>query len=178
MNKDLNKDFSEYAESFFAFYISKGYVGINEEKPTGLLAFENHEIDEHSYAISEWIIAQVIKRSVPFINEDEFRNFEHIAMSCVNSKNYRFVSYMLYKGIRFFNSSEKRIMDSGKRNSYRIKESRIFKKEKYSVVQCSTIWGNKISFFADKNFEEDFNYLECIVTKNGNFYNAKDWEVS
>jgi hypothetical protein len=174
----MSKDFSDFAESFFASYFNKGYKGINSEDSTGLYALNNDDYTEHTHAVAEWIIEKVINRSVPFISREEFINFEHIAMSCVDNKNYRFVSYMLYKGTRFFNSSEKVTLLSNKTHCYRIKSHKVFKKDKYSVVQCTTIWGHKISFFADKEFNEDIDYLTCRVVQNGYYYNAKDWEVS
>jgi hypothetical protein len=174
----MPKDFSDFVESFFANYFKNGYVGLKKEEPTALLALNNDDYSEHTYAIAEWIVQRVIKGSVPFVSESEFYNFKHIAMSCVDEKNYKFVGYMLYKGTRFFNAAEKNTILNGKTNEYRIKSRKVFKKDNYSVVSCETIWGNKISFFADKDFDEEFDYLKCNTKLNGIFVNAKNWEVS
>jgi len=173
----MSKDFSEFTESFFSSYFNNGYVGIKNDNSTGLYALNNDDYTEHTHAVSEWIIERVMKRNVPFMSQEEFLSFENIAMSIVDEKNYRFVSYMLYKATRYFNSQEKITILSGKRNAYRILSHKVFKKDKYSVVSCKTIWGHTISFFADKEFGENIDYLDCNVKVNNRFYNAKDWEV-
>ncbi|MDB2481814.1 hypothetical protein N9W84_01445 [bacterium] len=173
----MSKDFSEFAESFFSSYFKNGYVGIKKDNSTALYALNNDDYTEHTHAVSEWIIGRVIKGSVPFMSKEEFLSFENIAMSVVDEKNYKFISYMLYKATRYFNSQEKITILSKKRNTYRILSKKVFPKDKFSIVSCKTIWGNTISFFANKDFCEDIDYLSCDIKVNGRFYNAKNWEV-